>query len=201
MSRPSATILCAAPPRADVSTALRDADASRVCHGVRRHDPAAITEFYRQWFEPAVAMARRATGRDESFALDVVQESMLRCVRGMPVLLTQADVHRWMTRVVYTSAIDLLRREGRRSRREANRVVTGDRKGPTDADGDALAELEKRLADLDEEDRHLLLTRFGLGHTLAQIARRTGSTVGAVHGRIRRLMVSLRQKLREDQER
>ena len=44
-------------------------------------DGGAVEAFYRRYFDRLYAEARRATRRDESFCLDVVQESVLRIVR------------------------------------------------------------------------------------------------------------------------
>ena len=63
-------------------------------------------------------MARQATGRDESFCLDVVQDAMMRVIRSMSEMQTEEDVTRWLRAVVMNCAYDLLRKERRRRIRE-----------------------------------------------------------------------------------
>ncbi len=45
--------------------------------------PEALCGFYRSWFDTIFTEARRATGRDESYCLDVVQDAMRRVIRSM----------------------------------------------------------------------------------------------------------------------
>ena len=46
-------------------------------------DTDAFSRFYRARFDQMLAEAVRATGRDESFCLDVVQDAMMRVIRSM----------------------------------------------------------------------------------------------------------------------
>ena len=43
----------------------------------------AVEAFYRQYFDYLYGVARRETGRDEAFCLDVVQEAVLRIIRNI----------------------------------------------------------------------------------------------------------------------
>ncbi len=68
------------------------------------------------------AAARRATGRDEMFCLDVVQDAVLRVIRTVrPVESEAAARSAWLRLVVRTAAYDLLRREQRQPARNARR--------------------------------------------------------------------------------
>src|SRR5882672_8286775 len=73
----------------------------------------ACSRFYMAHFDETLAEARRATGRDESFCLDVVQEAMMRVIRSMKPIEGAEDLRRWFRRVVKTCAYDMLRKERR----------------------------------------------------------------------------------------
>ena len=81
-------------------------------------DPAAVEAFYRRYFDMLYSQARRATGRDEAFCLDVVQESVLRVIRSVRAAHSEAQFNAWLNLVVRTAAYDLLRGESRRRKRE-----------------------------------------------------------------------------------
>jgi RNA polymerase sigma factor (sigma-70 family) len=164
---------------------------------IARGDAGAMGAFYEAWFDRAYAAARALTRRDESFCLDVVQEAMLRAARRMRPLATEEDVARWMSRVVRTAALDLLRRESRRAARERVAATDG-RAGGQDAEARERVEwVRARLVELPAEEAGLLRLRFWEDRTLDEAGRRTGMTGHAVHGRIRRVLSRLRLLARE----
>lgn len=175
-------------------------DARSITTAIARGDSDAMRDHYEAWFEPCYALARRITRRDESFCLDVVQEAMLRVVRAMPVLETETQLRTWMGAVVRSAAIDLLRRETRRTARErrAHAAPMGD----ADAAARHLAAetatwLRRELDALPAQDRELLRLRFAGDRTLRETAAAAGVTCGAAHGRIRRALASLRKEGKE----
>ncbi len=160
--------------------------------------------FYHAWFDRAYSLARALTRRDESYCLDVVQDAMLRAARSLPPLGSERALAAWMARVVHTTALDQLRREARRVRRE-ERAAAGRRARETgDADPGRRLEIEERiqwlaarLHEAPEVERVLLRERFGRGKTLAQVGETVGMTGSAAHGRIRRAVLRLRALARE----
>lgn len=170
----------------------RDALARRLTAGIARGDRACLDEFYRHWFDRCYTLARSLTGRDESFSMDVVQEAMLRVVRGCKAMPGEADLDRWMTRVVHTAALDLLRRESRRVSRErrAARTQTGP---PAAAIDERIVWIRQRLGELPARDGWLVWLRLARGKTLEQAGAAAGITGDAAHGRIRRTVEQLRQ--------
>jgi RNA polymerase sigma factor (sigma-70 family) len=167
---------------------------------IRRGDTAAFETLYELWFDRACAMVRARTGRDEAFCLDAVHDAMLRAIRTIRPMRRREDLDRWMARLVHGSALDLLRHERRRVRREHDRP---DPIHQTDSPA-ALVELDEQIAalraglrGLSEADGALLRHRFGLGLTLKQIGRVSGLSGHAAHGRIRRAVTKLAQSTRE----
>ena len=171
-----------------------DARARRLTAAMARGDRAALGEFYRLWFDRAYALARSLTRRDESFCLDAVQESMLRVVRSVRAMDSEADLDRWMTRVLHTTALDLLRRESRRVIRERARESRATASAPSQ--GAELAEriswIRSKLAELPAADGPLLWLRLARGVTLDQAGHAAGVSGDAAHGRIRRALSRLR---------
>lgn len=163
---------------------------------IRRGDSEALRRHYEAWFGPCYTMARKFTRRDESFCLDIVQDVMLRIVKAMPILETEAQMQVWMGAVVRTTAIDLLRRERRRVARERRTHIDRPDGEPADADvhtREAAQWLAREVRDLSHQDQALLRLRFASDRTLREVAMASGLTDGMVHGRIRRALGALRR--------
>lgn len=172
-----------------------DASVRAMTSAIARGDRDALGAFYEAWFDRAYALARSITRRDEAFCLDVVQEAMLRVVRSMRGMGSQGELERWMTRVVHTAALDLLRRESRRTRRERARSEAD---AGQDAAGVAelaerIAWVRARLAELPGEDGALLRARLMDGKTLDGAGAAAGISGDAAHGRVRRALRRLRE--------
>ncbi|MCC6661353.1 MAG: sigma-70 family RNA polymerase sigma factor [Phycisphaerales bacterium] len=183
----------------DATDSLRDGrgagGTARLTPAVSRGDAAAMAEFYSAWFERAYGLARAITRRDESFCLDVVQEAMLRVARRMKAMGSEADVERWMARVVHTAALDLLRRESRRAARERGAHA------PTAAEPDVAERVEwlrAQIAALPPEDAGLMRLRYWGDRTLDEAGGHEGMSGGAAHGRIRRVLSRLRRLAKEN---
>lgn len=163
-------------------------------------DTEAFGRFYERWFDEVYEEVRRLTRLDESFCLDVVQEVMMRVIRSLTPMDTEAQVRAWLWTVTRSCAIDRLRSESRRARREQSRAPSN----PSGAEPRAV-ELDERLGwlrgeldRLDEPNLRLLLLRYRFGWTLAQIGESLGLKPGAVDGRLGRLVGSLRRKAAEE---
>ncbi len=159
--------------------------------GINRGEPAALAALYQAWFDRLVTTVQVRTRRDESFALDVVQDVMLKVADSLPPLQSSAELERWMVRVCLTTAIDHLRSGQRRAARE---IRSQDRSGnEMEITQTQLQELEHALDQLGECQRELLVSRFFRGSTLKQVGAEIGTTPDAAHGRIRRALQSLRE--------
>ena len=170
--------------------------------GVARGDREAFAEFYECWFDRVLAMARSLSHRDESFCLDVVQDTMLRVIKSMKEMRTERAVAAWMARAVHSATVDRVRSEDRRRRRET-RVAE---QNPECADGDPSAVMladEQRdwvhaeLQQLPEEDRQLILARFAGEMTLAEVGAAFNISGNKVHGRVWRAVQRLKRAAQE----
>lgn len=161
-----------------------------------RSDPDAIETFYSRSFTTALAVARRASRRDESFCLDAVHEAMLRLLKGVAPTLSDEQLDLYLKRCVITSCIDALRAERRRARRD--RVHSeAHSPAPPPAHDDHINELRKALRALDHLDQDLIASRFARDHTLDRAGEPHGLTGAAAHGRVRRALARLRTILQD----
>jgi RNA polymerase sigma factor (sigma-70 family) len=165
-------------------------------------DGGAVESFYRRYFDRLYAEARRATRRDESFCLDVVQESVLRIVRTVRGARSEIQLVAWLRLVVRTTAYDLLRSERRRQRREALAAIGPADEAPDDpaaaGDEEQLAWLRRQLDRLDPEIARMIDLRYRRRWTLERIARQCGLSIGTVDGRLRRALRRLRESAPEE---
>jgi RNA polymerase sigma factor (sigma-70 family) len=156
-------------------------------------DRRAVEAFYRRYFEFLYAQARRATGRDESFCLDVVQDAVLRIIRTVRPVNSDAQFAAWLRLVVRTTAYDLLKAERRRQSRQLVAV-----NGPPErGDQDRLEQLRTEIARLDPELIRIIELRYESRWTLGRIGALLGLSVGAVDGRLRRALARLRERLED----
>jgi RNA polymerase sigma factor (sigma-70 family) len=161
----------------------------RTTAAVSRGDRAALAEFYERWFDPCYAMARSLTRRDESYCLDVVQEVMMRVIKGLKPLESEGQLRGWMTRAVHSTVVDMLRRETRRARREEEPRPKSGTAAPLE---EQLAWVNARLAELPGGDGALLALRVAQDRTLDAAGASEGISGDAAHGRIRRAMGKLK---------
>ena len=192
-----------APPEPAEQAATPVDDTEALTRAIARGDTRAFGVLYERWFDRAYATARRLTGRDEAFCLDVVQDAMLKAAKRVPRLGTDAALAAWLGRVVHRAALDRLRGERRRVARELGRAGAASPPGghmqPELAP--QIARLRARLRELSAEDQSLLAARFAHDRTLAEAGASHGLTGDAAHGRIRRTLAELRRTAEPEGER
>jgi RNA polymerase sigma factor (sigma-70 family) len=121
---------------------------------------------------------------------------MMRVIKSLGPMDGEAALRGWLRAVIRSCAFDRLRREMRRRKREQ----AGDRTAPPAGQDDLaerLAWLRKELAQLDEREAALLTMRHRFGWTLRQVADAAGLNPGAVDGRLRRTLQTLRRRAKE----
>lgn len=158
-------------------------------------DAQAFARFYRAWFDRAYGHAKRATGRDEAFCLDVVQDAMMRVIRSMRAMETEKEIGNWFRAVVTHCAYDRLRKEKRDRIREMG--AAAGRPAQDDELNERLAWLHSELARMDPKVFPLIALRFRFGWTLQRMGQVLKLKPGAVDGRIRRVTEQLRKKWSE----
>ena len=162
--------------------------------GMAAGNPRAVEVFYRRYFDIMYAFARQITRRDESTCLDVVQEAVLRVVRTVRRVESEGQFRAWLRLVTQTSALDMLKSESRRRRRESAVAVGAGILTETNADpDDRLAWLTEQISRLDPQIVRIIDLRFQQRWTLARIGQALGLSTGTVDGRLRRALGHLRE--------
>ncbi|MCE7973941.1 MAG: sigma-70 family RNA polymerase sigma factor [Leptolyngbya sp. PLA1] len=161
---------------------------------IRAGDAGAFEALYRGWYARVVGLAIAASGRDESFALDVAQDTMLRVAAGLPVLSSRAALGAWMHRTTLRVVIDRLRAARRREAREraASRPEAARDQPGTERTARGL---ERLLGELRLSDYEALRARVVEERTLDETGLAAGVSGDAAHGRVRRAMEGLRTAL------
>ncbi|HXE52941.1 MAG TPA: sigma-70 family RNA polymerase sigma factor [Tepidisphaeraceae bacterium] len=162
-------------------------------------DPRAVEAFYVQYFDLMYRHACNITRRDEAFCLDVVQDAVLRVIRTVRAVDSEAQLASWLRLVTQTAAYDLLKAESRRKRRETVVALTAPATGGPAEDGpdeDPTGWLREQIASLDPQIARLIELRYEGGWTLTRIAEAVGLSVGTVDGRLRRALRELRSRVK-----
>ena len=160
--------------------------AARVTRAVRSGSRDALAEIYDRCADGIVRSLRQTTRRDESFALDCLQEMFMRLAARPPIVDTHAALVAWMQLTALNVARNTIVAEARRTRRERTRE-----RGEASLDQRS-EPLDSLLARLDDEQRALLRLRHVEGLRVNAIARTIGATPRAVESALRRLVARLR---------
>ena len=172
--------------------------ASELSAAMSAGDGRSIAIFYRDYFDRMYRYARQATRGDEATCLDVVQDAMVRIVRTIKRVESEAQLVAWVRLVVRTTAYDLMKRESRRLVHEKMALAGAAVEAEVTADAEQLAWLRDELAKLDPQIVKIIELRFEERWTLARIAEALHLTTGAVDGRLRRALNDLRLKALND---
>jgi RNA polymerase sigma factor (sigma-70 family) len=167
--------------------------------GLAAGNEKAVEAFYRQYFGYLYAQAARASGRDEAFCLDVVQDAVLRIMRTVRRVDCEEQFRAWLRLVVRTTAFDQLRGERRRNRRQAM-VVVGpilEREEET-FDETQIQWLKQQLARCDPQLVRIIELRFEQRWTLSRIAQILELSIGTIDGRLRRAISDLKIRAAEE---
>jgi len=151
-------------------------------------DAALEREFEQRLADSSALAVRVAMGvlRNRADAEDVAQESFVRAYRNFAGLRDREKFRGWLVRIVWRLALDRIRAQKRRERRElaALRQPTP----PTVEDVAASREFEQRLTtaidQLPERLRIVLLLAGVEGHDMNEVASLLGLPEGTVKSRL-----------------
>ena len=160
--------------------------AARVTRAVRSGSRDALAEIYDRCADDIVRFLRATTRRDESFALDCLQEMFMRLAANPPIVDARAALVAWMRLTALNIARNAIVADARRARRESAHGTDG---RDERADSEPLASVLSRV---DAEEAELLRLRHVEGMRIAAIARMLGATPHAIESALRRLMARLR---------
>lgn len=164
----------------------------------RRGDHDALEALLRSVHDRMAAVARRIL-RDPGDAADCTQEALIRVVRGLSSFDGRSSFSTWCHRIVATTALDELRRRGRRpvTVPETDREPLSTESTPEQASLDALAlaDIDSALARLPEEFRQAVVLSDVADLDYPTIAEMLEVPVGTVKSRVARGRAQLRDLL------
>ena len=164
-------------------------DARAITVRLAKGDQEAFAVFYEATFDNAVADARRLTGRDEHFCLDAVQDAYLRAAKKLPTLDSWAACRAWLRTAIASSAVDRIRADAARAKREAvPRRSTAERQA---LDEHLQPLLDRLQTQLDDRQWHAVRLHIGGGLPLSAVGRAMSLSRHAVHGLVRRGVANL----------
>jgi len=177
-------------------------DAARITLGLRRGDRAAFSCFYDTYSPLIFHTARTFTRRDEATCLDILQDTMIRVIDSIPTLDSHDQIRAWLTHATRCAAVDHLRKEHRRQKRERARHAHDAAAAPTDPSAapstpDLATWLHGQLLHLDAETTLWLKRHIGDDVPLSTLADGGPRTRDAIYGVVRRTLSSLRRAAKE----
>lgn len=156
-----------------------------LARAAQRGDREAVeTLFARHW--PAACRTARLLTGDTASAEDVAQDALVRAFGHLHRFDASRPFTPWLRRIVINTALNH-RRRGARLVALDNRLTAAQPDQPTDV----LRAVER----LSEDRRVVVLLRFGLELTPAEIAEALGVPVGTANSRLARAMADLRTEL------
>jgi RNA polymerase sigma-70 factor, ECF subfamily len=147
---------------------------------------SSLTELIQNYFMDVYGVCFRVLGRPQD-AEDATQETFLTLFRTREKLAAAQSVRAWVLTIARNTSISMLR--ARRPAAPLPESVAG--ASPIRSPGDP-ERLDRALAALPEEERHLVQMRFMEGRSPAEMALESGRSPGSVATALCRALQRLR---------
>jgi len=155
----------------------------------------AFAEIVRRHVAWMYSAAVRQVG-DRRLAEEVTQMVFIHLAQRAGKISKEVVLAGWLHRDIRFTALDLLRSEGRRRRREEASALMNRTEGESDPGWERIRPLlDEALDHLGAEDRHALLLRFFQQRDFAQIGDALGASAEAARKRVDRALDRLRVQL------
>ena len=161
------------------------------CHLGER---AAFDDLIDRWNEPLWRYVRRLAG-DDSAAGDILQDTWLRVLRGIPRLRDPARLRPWLFGIARRSAMDQLRDQYVRAAAAGVDVADLPAGDPPAATEEELAAMHEQLARLPLVEREVLTLFYLQELSLDDVSDVLAVPVGTVKSRLFRARRLLRREL------
>ncbi len=129
--------------------------------------------------------------KNESDAMDCVQDSLIKAIEGFDSLRNKEHFDTWMVRIVINTCKDNLRKRKRFVPLANGSDTMADRL----EDKDSLIDLFDSLDALTDEERELVYLRYFEGKKLKEISPEKSLKLGTVKSRLNRTMDKLRERM------
>ncbi len=145
-----------------------------------------------------VFLIARSILRDDTLALDVSQEALLKIGQALNGHARVEDYESWILTIAGNAARDALRRQTRRREVPMDETVA-EARAPEDAllKGESIERLTRTLEAMPSASRDVLLLKFREGLSGPQIAQALGISLSAAWQQLSRAMKLLKSKLTE----
>lgn len=188
--------------------ARAEAEELALVRAIRAGDPAGWPELITRYQDRLFGVCLRMVG-DREKAADLLQDAVVRIMRGFDTYDDRARLSTWMIRVTMNVCLSRLRSE--KIRRHPSLDATGrdgqpalDPSDPREPGAGLSVERQERrdlvaraLLRIDPESRAILLLRDGQGLDYERIGECLGVPVGTVKSRLFRARLLLRRALEE----
>ena len=157
-------------------------------------DGPAVRTLYERYAPRVYAVVRRIAGEDD-LAQDYAQEAWIRAIRALPTFRGDARFSTWLHRIAVNSALQALRKNDTRAKREAP-MPEAVAVHPTEGDvllGDLLERAMDRLPD---GMRQVLILHDVEGYTHEEIGELLGVTSGTSKSQLFKARAKMRDLLR-----
>jgi RNA polymerase sigma-70 factor (ECF subfamily) len=182
-----------------VTDDLRAADDRELVERITRGDEGAMAEIVRRHQDAVIAFARRLVG-DRARAEEVAQEVFVRLwERSTRFDTTRGTLRAFLLALTHGRALDVLRSDSARIRREARDAAIAPRRAAA-ADAPLIASsvaeaVRAALARLPPAERRCVELAYFGGHSYRQVAMLLDEPEGTVKTRIRNGLARLRAEL------
>lgn len=154
---------------------------------MRAHIEKQLLDNYEKYYRLAYSYVR-----NEADALDIVQESAYKAMKGGDKLKEEAFADTWIYRIVVNTALDFLRKSQKEVNAEESYLEV---EQSVEEEGYANTDIMMTLSTLPLKDRSVLVLRYFENFKLEQIADMTGESLSTVKSRLYRAQQKLRLKL------
>jgi RNA polymerase sigma-70 factor (ECF subfamily) len=160
---------------------LAEGDASRFCDG----DPDAVRAVYREYGRLVYAVAYKVLG-DRGLAEEATQQTFVQAWRGARRFEPTRELAPWLATIARRVAIDVHRRESRRSHERLDEVHNDPAVVTLPVSAESayeVWEVRRAVEELPAEERDVVRLQHLEGLTHAEIATRLGVPAGTVKSR------------------
>ncbi len=171
---------------------MLDKEISLLRRFANKGDAEAFSEIVRRHAGLVYGASLRVL-EDKTRAADVVQETFFQLYKDAGRIT--GSVSSWLHSVATRKAIDVVRRDSRRRRREAKYAVEKLREA--ESWEDISGHIDEGLDELDDETRKILIQRFFEGRSMADIADEMSVSQPTVSRRVESGVSKLRETLRK----
>lgn len=171
---------------------MSDTDLELLAHYTRHHAEDAFAQLVRRHVDLVHSAALRQV-RSPQLAEEVAQATFVKLARLAPQLAPDTILTAWLYQVTRREAIDVVRREARRQRREQIAIEMHATIATTAHWARIEPLLDEAMSILDDTDRAAVLLRYFENKSLREVGAALGTSDDAAQKRVSRAVERLRE--------